>query len=420
MCIAGMLVVLVLTACSSNTRDAPTPTPSATADTTATSTAAPIASPTTAPTTTPVPDVSLEVKTGQMVMAGVAGTAVSDDARHIIGDLHIGNVILMGGNIASPAQVLALTQGLQQLASEANGVPLLIGTDQEGGSVQRLSSGYTKLPDAVTVGNTDNPGMTRAYGAMVGSELAASGVNLDFAPDLDVNDNPANPVIGPRAFGSTPDVVVRNAVAFANGLHDAGVVAIGKHFPGHGDTSTDSHKGLPVVNKAIAGLEAVELPPFKAAINGGIDGLMIAHVSYPALDDSGLPATVSQPIVGGLLREQLGFTGVVFTDDMGMKGIADLMSLEDATVRAVSAGADVLLCVRIVQDGSCGLDGAARLQQALIAAVHDGRLDEARINASYQRILSLKAKYRAGRADGSGLSAVGSPAHAAIAKSVGG
>jgi beta-N-acetylhexosaminidase len=372
------------------------------------------------PAPTSVVDVPLDMKVGQMIMAGVGGTTVSDDARHVVGDLHIGNVILMGGNAGTPEQVLALTQGLQALAQDAHGVPLLIGTDQEGGLVQRLKDGYTLLPDAVDVGDTDRPELTRTYGAMVGEELAASGVNLDFAPDLDVNDNPANPVIGPRAFGSTPDVVVRNGIAFAQGLHDAGVVSIGKHFPGHGDTATDSHQGLPVVNKAIAGLQAVELPPFKAAITQGIDGLMIAHVAYPALDGSGLPATVSQPIVGGLLRGQLGFTGVVFTDDMGMKGIADVMSLEDAAVKAVSSGADVLLCVRIVQEGSCGLDGAARLQAALIAAVHDGRLSEARIDESYNRVLALKAKYHAGPADGVGIDEVGSAAHRAVAGSVGG
>ena len=281
---------------------------------------------------------STEIMVGQMLMAGVDGTEVGADATHVIGDLHVGNVILLGRNVTSPAQVLALDQGLQKLAMASNGIPLLIATDQEGGTVQRLLPGFTRMPDAVDVGDVDKPDLTRKLGQMAGEEMAAVGVTTDFGPVLDVNDNPDNPVIGPRSFGPVPGVVERNGVAFIEGLHDAGVMAVGKHFPGHGDTSQDSHYSLATVNKSIAALRAVELPPFQQAIQAGVDGLMIAHVAYPALDSSGLPATVSEPIVTNLLRNQYGFSGVTFTDDMGMQGISSLMSPQDAAVRAVRPG----------------------------------------------------------------------------------
>ena len=190
----------------------------------------------------------------------------------------------------------------------------------------------------------------RAYGRLVGEELAAVGVNLDLAPVLDVNDNPANPVIGNRAFGTTPDQVERAALAYLAGLHDAAVAGTGKHFPGHGNTSTDSHLAQPYVEKDRADLDAVELRPFRAAIAIGIDAIMLAHVSYPALDPSDRPATISAPIATCLLRGELGFDGLIVTDDMGMEGITALYAPEEAAVQAVIAGADVVLCARLELD----------------------------------------------------------------------
>lgn len=387
-----------------------TPSPSLPAGS-ATAPAKPSATAAPSPT---APQPSVDVEVGQLIMAGVGGTSLSDDARHVIGDLHVGNIILMGRNVQSPEQVLALTKELQAFAQQANGYPLLIGTDQEGGAVQRLQAGFTRLPDAVTAGNAGDAGLTQQLGKVAGDELAAVGVNLDFAPDLDVNDNPANPVIGPRAFGSTPGVVSAHAVAFMQGLQAAGVIPAGKHFPGHGNTSQNSHYALPVVNKDLAGLQATEFRPFEAAIKAGIDALMIAHVSYPALDNSGLPATVSQPIVTGLLRDEFGFDGVVFTDDIGMKGIADLMQPEEAAVRAVLAGADVVLCVRMRQEGSCAPETLARLRNGLMQAVADGRISRARLDASFERVIALKHRYKAGPASGEGLPSVGSEEHRAV------
>jgi beta-N-acetylhexosaminidase len=365
-----------------------------------------------------VPDRPLEWKIGQMLMAGVAGTTLTDDARHLIGELHVGNVVLMGPNVESPEQVLGLTRDLQQLALATNGRGLLIATDQEGGRVQRLRDGFTRLPPAATVGALDEPARVRAYGRLVGDELRAVGVNLDLAPVLDVNDNPHNPVIGDRAFGSTPAAVERAATAFLAGLHDAGVAATGKHFPGHGNTSTDSHDTLPVVFKDRAALERVELRPFRAAIAAGVDAFMLAHVVYPALDRSGLPATVSERIATCLLREALGFDGVVITDDMGMAGISTVYSPEQAAVEAVLAGADVVLCARMDLPIACRPDMLAQLRAGLLQGVADGRLSVARIDASVRRIEALKARYRVGPATGAELPEVASAAHQQLVASL--
>ena len=366
---------------------------------------------------------TLEIKIGQMLMAGVAGPTLGDDARHVIGDLHVGNVVLMGPNVHSPEQVLRLTRDLQALALQANGVGLLVATDQEGGLVQRLRGidGFTLLPGAAAVGRAQrDPGLLRRYGRMVGDELAAVGVTIDFAPVLDVNDNPENPVIGGlgRAFGETPARVEGAALPFLDGLHDAGVAATGKHFPGHGATSADSHVAIPVVEKSRAELEATEFRPFRAAIARGIDAIMTAHVVYPALDPSGLPATVSAPIITGVLRNEMGFDGVVFTDDMGMAGIADVFSPEEAAVQAVLAGADVIVCARLELTGACKPEWIERLRAGLLQAVTDGRISMARVDQSGRRIQALKVRYPVGPASGERLSRVQGAEHVRIVADV--
>jgi beta-N-acetylhexosaminidase len=368
---------------------------------------------------TPVADavaaMPLEVKIGQMILAGVEDETVGDDSRHIINDLHIGNIILMGRNFDSPEQVLRLTQDLQNLAMSANGIPLLIGTDQEGGLVQRANyyAGFTPMPPAQLVGSAREPVLAEQYGQMVGEELSAVGVGVDFAPVLDVNDNPTNPVIGAlgRSFGTTPELVEESALPFIAGLHAAGVIAAGKHFPGHGSTTTDSHKALPFVDKNRAALDAVDIAPFRAAIETGIDMIMPAHVVYRALDPSELPATLSEPILTGLLREELGFTGVIVTDDLGMEGIMQIAPPEESGVRAVLAGADMLTCVRMTTAGACQPEMIEQLHQGLMTAATDGRLTMARIDESVRRILALKTEYNAGPATGDELDTIQSPEH---------
>lgn len=363
----------------------------------------------------PIALMPLDVKIGQMLIGGVLDTAIGDDERRMIGDLHLGNVILMGRNVDSPAQVLALTQELQALAQSSNGVGLLVATDQEGGLVQRLNSvsGFTPLPDAATAGAARCPALLRAYGQMAGEEMAAVGVNMAMAPVLDVNDNPNNPVIGSlgRSFGTTPDEVELATLPFIAGLHAAGVMATGKHFPGHGSTTADSHKSLPYVDKDRAALGAVDIAPFRAAIDQGIDAIMPAHVVYSALDPSGVPATVSAPIQTGLLREELGFNGLIVTDDMGMAGITEIYPPEESAVHAVAAGADLITCVRMTIDGSCHPEMLRQLRDGLLRAVADGRISRERIDASVRRILMTKSRYRVGPASGDRLATIRGSAH---------
>jgi beta-N-acetylhexosaminidase len=376
-----------------------------------TATPAPTSVPTSEATATPPGDdlasMPLEVKVGQLLFTGVPGTAVGPEAERLISELHLGNVVVMGANVASPEQVAALTSDLQQLALESNGYGAIIATDQEGGLVQRLVEGFTSLPEAAVVGAAGDADLARQYGAMVGAELRATGVNMDLAPVLDVNDNPANPVIGRRAFGTTPAAVIAVALPFIDGLHDAQVAAVGKHFPGHGNTETDSHFTLPVVHKSLDELEATELAPFRAAIEAGIDAIMVAHVAYPSLDPSGLPASISSTIVTGLLREQLGFEGVIVTDDMGMAGVAALMPSEQAVVEAVKAGVDLVICVSMPCD-------AEMAQAALIAAVESGDLPLARVDDAVRRVLELKQRFEVERTDLGDLAAAGSAEHQAV------
>lgn len=359
--------------------------------------------------------VPLEIKIGQLIMTGIDGKVVNDDARYVIDELKIGNVILMGRNVESPQQVLALTQGLQSLASIAIGIPLLIATDQEGGRVQRLneSAGFLRMPSPATVGTSTQPEAIRRFGHAVGEELRAVGVHAAFAPVLDVNDNPDNPVIARlrRSFGDSPDLVTQAAIPFIAGLHDARILSGGKHFPGHGNTSKDSHYDLPTVSKDRTTLAETELQPFLAAIAAGIDMLLTAHVAYLALDASGAPATLSKPILTGLLRRDLGFTGLIVTDGLEMDGITRHCTIGEAAVRAVEAGADIVLCVRQHPASDRGRKVIAEIQTALIESTVSGRLSETRIDESFQRIVDLKMRYAIGPATGDELDLVGSIEH---------
>jgi beta-N-acetylhexosaminidase len=424
--LALLLALLALPACSESTPTiAPLPAerPAAVASPTQAAMPTPAPAPVVAsgPTGAGTPDLSglsLEVKIGQLLMAGVLGPELDADARRLIGELHVGNVVLLDRNAVSPTQVRRLTQDLQALARTANGVGLLIAVDQEGGAVQRLRAGFTLLPDAATVGASRRPDLARALGEVVGAELRAVGVTMNLAPVLDVNDTPYNPVIGRRACGATPEVVERMGLAYLEGLRAAGVVAVGKHFPGHGSTTLDSHATLPVVAKDRAALEATELRPFRAAIAHGLEAVMTAHVAYPALDPMGLPATLSAPILTDLLRGALGFQGVILTDDLGMGAVAERWPPDEAAVQAVRAGADIVVCARLTVPGACPPEALARIRDGLLAAVREGRLPLARVDAAVGRILALKARYRVGEAPNGDLAQVGSAAHRGVVAAI--
>lgn len=329
---------------------------------------------------------SLEVKVGQLIMAGFTGQTVGPQLNNLIETYHLGNVVLLRGNTGPPADVLALTTSLQERARAANGVGMLIAADQEGGRVIRLPPPFVQFPAAREIGCIGEPRLTRLAAKVTGAEMRAVGINVDLAPVADVVDNPANQVIGDRSFGTTPDEVVKMVPAYVAGLHDSHVAATLKHFAGHGSTSRDSHVSVVTVRKTLDELEQTELPPFRAGVRGGTDGanlVMMANVGYTALDPSGFPASLSKRIVD-FLRSDIGFNGVIVTDDLQMGAIQQRWTTAQAGVMALQAGVDLLL-VSSPKD-------VPPLEKAIVEAVHDGTLTEARINESLQRIQALKQR----------------------------
>lgn len=318
---------------------------------------------------------------GQLFILGFEGRAPSFAVEDLIREHNPGGVILFACNLGSPEEIATLTNALQAAAP----TPLFVAIDQEGGKVARLQPPFTLWPSAATVGDVGSSELAYALGKAMAQELLAVGINMNLAPVLDVLTNPANPIMAGRCFGGDPQLVTRHGMAVFGGLNDMGVLAVGKHFPGHGDTTVDSHLGLPVVPHDRARLWAVELAPFVAAIAAGIPALMTAHLLVPALDPE-RPATLSRPILTELLRERLGFSGLLVSDDLLMRGIADTTPTGDAAMRFLEAGGD---CVLICHD-------EAVQRQAILAvaeAVETGRLSEARVRLSCDRIAKAKAQY---------------------------
>jgi beta-N-acetylhexosaminidase len=320
-----------------------------------------------------------EEKIGQLVMATVPGTEMDGETAARLRAGRYAGVVLFSRNIASIAQTLALTAAIHELLT-VDGLPPLIGVDQEGGRVRRLMADATATPSAMALGATNDPALVERIGHAVGRELRALGINTDFAPVADVNNNPLNPVIGTRSFGESPERVGAMVASFARGLKDAGVAATAKHFPGHGDTRVDSHLDLPTIPHDLARLRAVELPPFAAAIRAGVPLVMTAHIRFPALEPDGLPATLSPHILSGLLRDAMGFDGVIISDAMRMRAIEDYYGIVAGSVRAVIAGNDIVEPLIFEPEVIEGLRDAAR----------DGRLPVERMDASVRRVLRLK------------------------------
>ncbi|MFJ9340824.1 glycoside hydrolase family 3 protein [Streptomyces sp. NPDC101733] len=306
-------------------------------------------------------------------------------AAELVSRYHLGGVVYFAWahNTRAPRQIAALSDGLQRAATGSGaGVPLLISTDQEHGAVARIGRPATLLPGAMALGAGGSTADARRAAGIAGTELAALGIRQDYAPVADVNVNPANPVIGVRSFGSDPGAVAALAAAQVRGYQAAGVAATAKHFPGHGDTETDSHVGLPVMRHSRAQWEELDEPPFRAVVEAGVDVVMTAHIVFPALDPSGDPATLSRPIVTGILRERLGFRGVVVTDALDMAGVRQKYGDERIPVLALKAGCDQLL----------NPPDLALAQRGVLAAVESGELSRGRIEESVLRILELKAR----------------------------
>ncbi len=325
---------------------------------------------------------TLREKIGQLFMVGFVGTSVTPDLASFIKEYKPGGVILFSRNLECVEQIVDLTNDLQACSRH---FPLLISIDQEGGRVSRLPKGFTIFPPCDLIGRSNSTELAYAAAATIAKELKAVGVNMNMAPVLDVNSNPDNPVIGDRAFGTTSDVVCELGLATAAGLQDNKVVACGKHFPGHGDTSVDSHKELPVVEASRARLEAVEFPSFRRAAAQNIASMMTAHVLYRALDPE-LPATLSPAIITKLLRQELHYDGVVLTDDLEMLAIIDHYGIEDAAIRAVLAGCDVLL---ICKDR----DREAAAFKAVEQAIEAGTISPERLDQSVARTARLKDRF---------------------------
>ncbi|MGE5708004.1 MAG: glycoside hydrolase family 3 protein [Bacteroidota bacterium] len=332
---------------------------------------------------------TVEEKVGQVMMGYFDGPALSGELLDRIKALHLGGVILYSktGNVESPRQVAALTGGIQQAARDAKLPALFVAIDQEGGNVVRLTKGVTVFPSQMALGATGNETLAASMATVTARELRTLGINFNFAPVVDVNSNPDNPVIGTRSFGSSPSLVARLGAAMVPAYAAEKVVCSAKHFPGHGDTSVDSHVGLPQVSADRAHLEAVEWVPFKAMIEAGVPAIMTAHVVVPALAPE--PGTLS-PVLLSALRKDLGFQGLIVTDSMTMGAISKHWGLPEASIRALSAGADLLLY-------GADVDHAASEQQgifeALVKAVREGRVPLARLNEAARRNLLLKAKY---------------------------
>jgi len=315
-------------------------------------------------------------------MVGFTGTSVTPDLASFLKEYKPGGVILFSRNLEAVDQIVQLTNDLQRCSPHS---PLLIAVDQEGGRVSRLPKGFTIFPPCDVLGRCNSTELAYAAAATIAKELRAVGINMNMAPVLDVNSNPDNPVIGDRAFGSTPDLVSELGWATAAGLQDHQVVACGKHFPGHGDTNADSHKELPVVEVPRERLDLIELPPFRDAVAQGVATVMTAHVLYPALDEK-LPATLSSTIITDLLRHNMRYDGMVLTDDLEMHAIIDHYGIEDAAVRAIVAGCDVLL---ICKDRDREVAAFTAIEQA----VASGIISIERLNLSVARIVRVKERF---------------------------
>ena len=312
----------------------------------------------------------LREQIGQRLVTGFPGTELTEDFRRMVREYKISNVILFRENITDCAQLKQLCGEIQALVRRETGHGAFITADQEGGLVTRLPGDAVNVPGAMAIAATGDPENAYRAGLLTGRELRALGVNFDLAPSVDVNSNPENPVIGARSYGDTPQEVSRYANRMIRGLLDGGVLCSAKHFPGHGDTDTDSHLALPCVDKSMEELERTELLPFREAVRAGVPAVMTTHILFPQLEPEHLPATMSRRIMTGLLREQMGFDGLIVSDCMEMRAIKDHFGTVNGVVAAMAAGVDLVF---ISHDTLLSGQAARAAEQA----VAEGRLSAA-------------------------------------------
>ncbi len=343
----------------------------------------------------------LRTRAAQLLTVGFQGRRIDPELEQLL-DRGVGGVIFFGRNVGAAAEVAELTAAVKRRA----GRPVILSVDQEGGNVARLREGFTPIPAMRSVGRADDAELSFSLGKLVGRELRAVGFDLNYAPVLDVDTNPDNPVIGPRSFGPKADTVAWHGLAVIAGLAASGVAACGKHFPGHGDTQQDSHKELPRLEHELERLEAVELVPFKAAVKASAPALMTAHVLFKALDPE-WPATMSAPVLRGLLRDRLGYTGLVVSDDLEMRAIADHYEIDDVVARGLNAGVDMFLCCHTPDKMNAAVDAIAH-------AVARGHVPPYRFEQALDRVQSFMTRWVSPPIEHFDASATGNSAHRAL------
>ncbi|MEK4111182.1 beta-N-acetylhexosaminidase [Paenibacillus sp. DS2363] len=328
---------------------------------------------------------TLEEKIGQMILAGVQGTTLDDQAKQMITDQKVGGIIFYANNVSTLEGTAKFVQSIKE-ANQSNPVPIFMSVDQEGGKVSRMPETVESIPSSRKVGETKDSALAETMGELLARQVQLADFNVDFAPVLDVNSNPKNPVIGDRSFGSSAELVSHMGIAEMKGLRNEGIIPVVKHFPGHGDTSVDSHLDLPVVNKTEKQLAELEWIPFQAAVKEQVEAVMVAHILFPKLDPDH-PASLSDVIIGEHLRGKFNYDGVVITDDLSMGAIAKNYKLDQAALATVKAGSDILLVAH-------SYESAKTIFDTLISAVKSGKITESRIDESVYRILALKQQYK--------------------------
>jgi beta-N-acetylhexosaminidase len=324
-------------------------------------------------------------KTGSLIMSGFNGTSITPELKNLIVDQRIGGFILFERNYESPTQLHTLIKEMQSLAvAQKDGCPLFISVDQEGGRVCRLKAPFSDFPSQNCLGISKSEDLAYRFGQSLAVELKSVGINMDYAPILDVNSNPQNPIIGKRAISGDPDLVSNLGAAIIRGFLPTGVLPVGKHFPGHGDTDRDSHLELPTVNKSADELENIELKPFIHNIEKGLEVIMTAHVLYPAWDKD-YPATFSKTILLGILRKRLKFQGLIISDDLEMKAVENLFEFKDFPVLGFEAGLDQFMICNNVEK-------TVALQEQMIRDVEKGKIASERIEESLDRTKKIKSR----------------------------
>lgn len=329
---------------------------------------------------------TLDEKIGQLFIGGIDGnTLLTQNDISLIKDLKIGGLIFFGRNISTANQTINLINQIKTINKDNGNIPLFLSLDQEGGLVTRLPKEINKFPKANQVGAVNDENYAYQIGKLMGEIISSLGFNMNFAPVLDVYTNPKNTVIGSRSFSSDKEIVAKLGVAMMKGLKDSGIIAVGKHYPGHGDTYEDSHEELPVLQHNYERLMDVELYPFKIAIENGMDSLLVSHLFYPQIDSENI-ATLSRIFLFEILRKELGFRGIVITDDMIMKGLTDTNSIPEASLKALKAGVDILLIGSGYENISSSI---GRIKQAVL----DGEIQEFEIDRKVYNILRIKKQY---------------------------